>query len=56
MLLQVDAAAAEDAAAIRRGVDPEYPGQHLMVEKPVLERPAIWTVGAGGSFLKDRAD
>ena len=52
MLLQVDAEAAENAAAIRRGVDPEYPGQHLMVEKPVVEHPAVWKVGAGGSFLK----
>jgi hypothetical protein len=52
MLLQVDAAAAENAASGRGGVDPEYPGQHLMVEKPVVEHPAIWKVGAGGSFLK----
>jgi hypothetical protein len=52
MLLQVDAAAAENAASVRRGVDPENPGQHLMVERPVVEHPAIWNVGAGGSFLK----
>ena len=52
MLLQVDAAAAENIASGRRGVDPEYPGQHLIVEKPVVENPAIWNVGAGGSFLK----
>jgi hypothetical protein len=52
LLLQVDAAAAESAASGRRGVDPEYPGQHLMVEKPVVEHPATWKVGAGGSFLK----
>ncbi|HSY41871.1 MAG TPA: hypothetical protein VLA79_20180 [Polyangia bacterium] len=52
MLLQVDAAAADSAASGRRGVDPEYPGQHLMIEKPVVEHPAIWQVGAGGSFLK----
>jgi hypothetical protein len=51
MLLQVDAAAAENAASGRRGVDPENPGQHLMVEKPVVEHPSIWKVGAGGSFL-----
>jgi hypothetical protein len=52
MLLQVDAAAAENAASGRRGVDHEYPGQHLMVEKPVVEHPAIWKAGAGGSFLQ----
>jgi hypothetical protein len=52
MLLQVDAASAENAASGRRGVDLENPGQHQMVEKPVVEHPAIWKVGAGGAFLK----
>jgi hypothetical protein len=52
MLLQVDAASAEGASGIRRGVDPEDPGQHWKPEKAVVEHPAIWTVGAGGSLLK----
>jgi len=56
MLLQVDTAEAEAALAARLAAvaDPEYPGQHLMVEREreMVDRASRWSVGAGGSFLK----
>jgi hypothetical protein len=58
MLLQVDEAAADSAAASRQAAiaDAELPGHHRKRVQPVPEPPpdreTTWSWGAGGSFLK----